>query len=264
MRKGSCRLVVERSDHMSSPMVIDDTGRQAILGLFESGRSYSQIRNEMGLSAKEFVPFEEFLTIIGATSERDYHRLRASIERKAAVRDKNGLLGKHGMVPHKEDPESWTVLRKRVLESYLGGCLFCDRNASEVHHILGREEHHNSPYLVPVCPVHFNMIHRPGNGPDGFELLSVGERIAQIYPRLYLTLRKTVKISDHESLSYPFLRIQGQEQSTSRYDPCPGWKAMMEDRSGRRWMIMHFTLVVSETGFDLVRRSGDAHKAHEE
>jgi hypothetical protein len=239
--------------HMNVSIVIDDERKRKIVELFEDGKTYSQVRNELGLSSDEFVPFDDFLKIIGASSEHDYRRIHANIERRKAYRDKNGTLGKHGMIPRDEDVESWQVVKKRVMESNLGACLFCDKNADDIHHVLGQKEDRASKYLIPVCKNHYSIFHGRNLANDGNEVRKIAVRIAQVYPRLYVTVRKSIRTRDDDLVTYAVARIKDREHSITRDDPCPGWKATPEREDthyGPRCVILHFEIVVSETGFD--------------
>jgi 5-methylcytosine-specific restriction endonuclease McrA len=239
---------------MNASIAIDDERKRRIVELFEDGRTYAQIRNEFGVPSSDFLPFEDFLRIIGASSERDYRRIHANIERRMAYHAKRSTIERHRTImPRDEDVDNWQLVRKRVLESNLGACLFCHHNADDVHHILGRKEGGASMYLVPVCKNHFNMFHRRNIATDGNEVRKIATRIAQVYPRLYVTVRKSIQTEEHELMTYTVARIRYREHSITKDDPCPGWMATSEREEashGPRCVILHFELVVSETGFD--------------
>jgi hypothetical protein len=238
-------------DTAGVPLLTQDDRRRRIIKLFEEGLTYSQIRNEMAASTFDFPDFEAFLSMIGASSEGEYRRIHASIERTRAVRERAANIRDQDR-PALED-EGWNLTRKKVLESNLGACLFCDRNAEEVHHVLGQEERTASKYLIPVCPEHHSLMTASHVARDGRELRRMAARMALIYPRLYLTVRKSIRTEDGDLVSYAVVRIQNREQAVAKDDPCPGWQAAVgtdEVQGGQGCAILSFQIVVSETGFD--------------
>ncbi|NLT38287.1 MAG: hypothetical protein GXX95_09045 [Methanomassiliicoccus sp.] len=233
------------------PLLTQEERRRRITKLFEEGLTYSQIRNEMAASAFDFPDFEAFLTMIGASSEGEYRRIHASIERTKAVRERAVSIRDQER-PVSEDEEQ-ALIRKKVLESNLGACLFCDRNAEEVHHVLGQEERTASKYLLPVCPEHHAVLSGQITARDGQELRGMAARMALIYPRLYLTVRKTIRTEDGDVVSYAVVRIQNREQAVAKDDPCPGWQATVDTDEAdgvQGCAILSFHIAVSETGFD--------------
>lgn len=238
-------------DTAGVPLLTQEERRRRIIRLFEEGLTYSQIRNEMGASAIDFPDFEAFLSMIGASSEGEYRRIHASIERTKAVRERAVNIRDQER-PAPED-EGWDLTRKKVLESNLGACLFCDRNAEEVHHVLGQEDRTPSKYLIPVCPEHHAMLRASNVARDGQELRRMAARMALIYPRLYLTVRKSIRTEDGDVVSYAVVRIRNREQAVEKDDPCPGWQVtaeMDEEQGGQGCAILSFSIAVSETGFD--------------
>lgn len=228
--------------------------KRKISELFEQGLTYSQIRNELGPSTFDFPTFEVFLGIIGASSERDYRRIHANIERVKGKGNRRLSSGMQGAVPgYPGEEDDWGKIRKRVLESNLGACLFCDRNAEEVHHILGQKEKRASNYLIPVCQDHLEKLSMKDTK-DGHELRIMAARMALIFPRLFFTVRKSIAEEDGGILSYPVVRIRNREQALMDDDPCPGWVGVSEvegNLCGQGCIVIGFHLSVSETGFDL-------------
>lgn len=235
----------------SATLLTQEERRRRILKLFEEGLTYSQIRNEMAAFTFDFPDFEGFLKIIGASSEGEYRRIHARIERTIAIRDRAFNLN-HQERPASED-EEWGLKRKKVMESNLGACLFCHRNAEDVHHVLGQEERSASKYLIPVCAEHHAILKTSNMARDGQEVRMMAAKLALIYPRLYLTVRKCIRTEDGDVVSYAVVRIRNREQAVTKDDPCPGWKATadMDDmQGGQGCVILFFQIAVSETGFD--------------
>jgi len=232
-------------------LLTQEEQRRRIVKLFEEGLTYSQIRNEMAASAFDFPDFEAFLKIIGAGSEGEYRRIHASIERTIALRERGASKNEEERTTPEDEERALT--RKKVLESNLGACLFCQRNAEEVHHVLGQAEGSASKFLIPVCPEHLGVLSGSIKARDGQELRGMAARLALIYPRLYLTVRKSIRTEDGDVVSYAVVRIQNREQSVTRDDPCPGWQAAAhvdEAQGGQGCSILSFHITVSETGFD--------------
>ena len=53
--------------------------------------------------------------------------------------------------------------------------------------------------------------------------------MALIYPRLYLTVRKSIRTEDGDVVSYAVVRIRNREQAVAKDDPCP------DGRSRPKW-----------------------------
>lgn len=235
------------------PYLTNEEQRRKIIELFDKGMTYSQIRNELWSSSYDFPPFKVFLDIIGASSERDYRRIHANIERARAGYFKKGRSGMHVVPPLDAEEEDWSEIRKRVLESNLGACLFCDRNAEEVHNVLGNKEEKASNYLIPVCKDHLGMLNGKEAARDGQEVRRMAARMALIYPRLFFMVRKSIRAEDGDVMSYAVVRIRNREQAVLDDDPCPGWKAFTldEDQGERGCAILRFDIFVSDKSFDL-------------
>jgi hypothetical protein len=158
------------------------------------------------------------------TSDKDYNNKHAKIKRKIAWRNETGSLGKRKNA-RDEDGKNWPVVRKRVIDTNYGCCIFCEKNAEDVHHVLGLKEGHDSRFLIPVCKHHHQVFHSKKYAKDGADLVRMAVLLGALYPNLYMTVRKSARPRYDQYISYAVCIVKDDQVGFIETDPCPGWES---------------------------------------